>query len=263
MNRTDTEHLKWVAVGGRRMYVDPADARAQAILSAGGPLHPDAILLWGHVVGSRDWDVVVDVGANYGEMLLAAPPPGSAAVVAVEPNERVIPALRATLAGAYPDSTLITAAISDVDGETTFHDDLTWWGNSTLCGGWKFDRPHEWTEVTVPTLRLSTLLKDVGANAGATVAIKLDIEGVETAVLRDSLTTLSRLGAYALLIEIVRMDVDELAWLADHFTLQVLENDTSRIVLLDEVAQRHETTLLDALHLPRIYRRDVVALPHS
>lgn len=141
MTGIDTRHLRSVSVGVHRMFVDPTDARAQAILAAGRPLHFEAAHMWGHVVSSRDFDVVIDVGANYGELLLSADLPPQAVVVAVEPNERVLPALRATLAVTNPTATILPSAVSDIDGEVLFHDDLTWWGTRHCAGTGKTTVP--------------------------------------------------------------------------------------------------------------------------
>lgn len=243
------------------MYVDAADARGRAILAAGGVLHPQASRLWESVLAARQWDFIVDVGANYGEMLLATHIDRESRVVAVEPNSRVLATLARTLSEAHPQAVICSSAVASENATVTFYDDLTWWGNSTLCGSWTADRPHKWVETAVNTVRLSTLLRDLGAGPTTTLALKLDIEGAESAVLRDSLDVLRRLRACALLVEIVRMAESDLLWLLRNFRVEVLDIPTGGVIPLADLSGFANP--LDALFSPSVYNRDVVAVPIS
>ncbi|MFD8999555.1 FkbM family methyltransferase [Streptomyces sp. NPDC059582] len=258
MNRLPglTEH---VVINGKRMYIDAQDARGAAIARACGALHPVAGALWRAVMADDRWDAVVDVGANYGEMLLAAELPADATVMAVEPNERVVPYLRRTLTESLPGTRLQQVAVSDLSGEAVFHDDLTWWGNSTLCQEWVADRPHAWTTTTVKTLRLGEVLDLLGVLPGMRVALKLDIEGLEARVLRDGLARLRSLRHAKVMVEAVRLTAEEHDWLLDHFHVWYFDvNQAALVRVHDGVSGAALRRLLGS---PGVYPRDVVVAP--
>jgi len=256
----DPEGLDWVDVSGKRMYVDADDARARALLNAGGPLHDEALLLWRHLLGSRTFDAVIDVGANYGELLLGADLPPALQIVALEPNARVVKALRETLADSHPGALVLPYALSDHDGQVTLYDDVTWWGNSTICQDWTSDRPHEWREQEVTCVAVATLLETINAGPATSVAMKLDIEGAEGAVLRDGIDALRALAACHLLVEIVRLSDEDRDWLVQTAAVRVLDTRTNTVVDLDAVAMENGVTPARALSLPFVYRRDVIAI---
>ncbi|MFF4318726.1 FkbM family methyltransferase [Streptomyces sp. NPDC001568] len=248
-----------VVINGKRMYIDARDARGAAIARAGGVLHPVAGALWRAVMTDDRWDAVVDVGANYGEMLLAAEPPPDARVMAVEPNERVVPYLRRTLAESLPGVHLQQVAVSDLGGEAVFHEDLTWWGNSTLCQEWVADRPHVWTTTTVETVRLDEVLDLLEVTPGMRVAVKLDIEGLEARVLRDGLARLRTLRHAKVMVEAVRLTADEHDWLLDHF--HVWYFDVAREALVRVHDETSGAALRRLLGSPGVHPRDVVVAP--
>ncbi len=82
---------------GRRIYVDPDDPQALELLRAGGSVDPLALALWRRVLLAETWDLVVDVGAGWGEMLARPDLPREADVVALEPDVSRHPHLRRTL----------------------------------------------------------------------------------------------------------------------------------------------------------------------
>ncbi|MFV0535336.1 MAG: hypothetical protein ACK5MR_17040, partial [Cumulibacter sp.] len=79
---------------GRRIYVAEGDARGDALIAAGGDFNPGSLHLWRQALELREWDVIVDVGANYGEMLLGVDLPVASRVIAYEPNPHVLPHLK-------------------------------------------------------------------------------------------------------------------------------------------------------------------------
>lgn len=249
----------FVMVAGRRMFVDSSDGRGKALLAAGGSLHPGAVALWHAALASGEWDWVVDVGANYGEMLLAVDIPDQTRVAAVEPNNRVLPFLRRTLEEAFPRVVLRPCAISDRYGSAVLYEDVTWSGNSTLCGEWRADRDHVWTETTVDVMPLSQLFRDLGVAAGDAVLVKMDIEGHEVAALRGALPLLRGAARSAVMLEVVRFNAEEKAWLADEF--EVWCYDSARETLFEVDSSTADLT--EVLSRPNVYRRDVIAIPRG
>ncbi len=80
---------------GHRMYVDPVDERARELIRADGTLTPGSNRLWDAALALEPWDVVVDIGANYGEMVLGAEVASAARIICFEPNPQVCPSCAA------------------------------------------------------------------------------------------------------------------------------------------------------------------------
>jgi FkbM family methyltransferase len=53
--------------------------------------------MWKLLIAADSWAHMIDVGANYGEMLVKVELTPAAKVIAVEPNPRVVPYLERTL----------------------------------------------------------------------------------------------------------------------------------------------------------------------
>jgi FkbM family methyltransferase len=246
-------------INGHRMYVDARDERGQALVRARAVLHPAAARLWGELIAGRHWDVVIDVGANYGEMLLSIDLPSDTTVLAVEPSQRVLPHLRRTLRESLPDVGILEAALSDQSGWAQFHDDETWWGNSTLCTEWVADRDHVWTTSTVRTVRVQELLDMADASPESAVVMKLDIEGNEGRVLADGLPQLQSLSDCRIMFEVVRLSPVELAWLLDNFHLSYFDLTSRTMMPCRGVSDPND--LQDLLSQDAVYARDLVAQP--
>jgi hypothetical protein len=82
---------------GRTIYFDRADRRGADLAGSLGVLAPFSLTLWNIALRLHRWDLVVDVGANYGEMLVSVELPAASSLVAFEPNPRVLPYLKRTL----------------------------------------------------------------------------------------------------------------------------------------------------------------------
>ena len=78
------------------------------------------------------------------------------------PIREVLPALRRSLEESLPGAEVVPAAIGVHEGSAVLHDDMTWWGNSTLCHSWTGDRPDdEWREQLVATVTLDSVIADL------------------------------------------------------------------------------------------------------
>lgn len=180
MSRFDRAHLELLGVAlrlrvapwvtndtGRRIYVDPGDKRAWRMARGGGALDRDAVAAWRRLVTWLEPDLVLDIGANYGEVLLAADYPG-ASVHAFEPNPRVAPRLARSMRRL---GTVHEVAVSSSDGTATLGMRRTSSGVSSLerRGG---------VSVEVATVRIDRL-----GLRGDRLLFKLDVEGHEPAAL--------------------------------------------------------------------------------
>lgn len=170
---------------GVRLHLDARDARAQSIHRAQGAHDQPAVELWKDIVNEVDATVLVDVGANYGEIGLSVSRPGTDLHL-FEPNPRVAKYLRRSIAG-NPDVVLHECAASDRTGVAALHlprnrFGLRWSGVASLEaeGG-----PY----VQVRTIRID---EAVSVTPEDRLAFKVDVEGHELATLAGMTGLLDR-----------------------------------------------------------------------
>lgn len=216
-----------VCATGKRMFLDCGDERGFALLVSNGNVNPASMTLWRGLLALRDWTVVVDVGANHGEMLLNATLPNEARVFAFEPNARLAALLRRSLAAAGIVGEVHAAAVGDAAGEIALFVDPAWSGNSTAMAG---KASPGAAAMTVPQVTLAGFLADVQPPPWpGRLLLKIDVEGGEIGVLRGLLPVLDRWDEVAIMTEVHRMDTAEMAWLAEHFDLTLADPRSGRL----------------------------------
>jgi FkbM family methyltransferase len=150
---------------GETLYCDLRESVVQQIFKNGG---------YAHTLGEERWyrehlgpdDIVFDVGANIGYMLVQFAPVAKA-VHAFEPAPRALRTLRRT-ASAYPNVTLHEVAVSDRAGMLLFKEEAGLDTSHIASSG----RPVQ--AVTLDSIGIVPTL------------IKIDVEGHEQAVLRGA-----------------------------------------------------------------------------
>ncbi|MBT1159187.1 FkbM family methyltransferase [Aminobacter anthyllidis] len=202
---------------GAWIHVDPLDRRGQHLIKSGGNFNPPTLAAWHLLLQERPWTHVIDVGANYGEMLVNGGLPSGASIVAVEPNPAIRPYLERTLRESGLSATVVDAALSDKSGEAALHVDPQWSGTVRL-------KPGHSKTLPVRTTTLDVLLRDFDADPSTMrVLAKVDVEGHEAAVLRGALGMLPSLGDFAALVEILHVPPVDLVWLTGHFDISLLD----------------------------------------
>jgi FkbM family methyltransferase len=196
-----------LAASGRTIHVDPADPRGWEIVRGLGRGHQPALIdLWRRALIELAPDLVVDVGANYGELLLNGDY-GSATVLAFEPNPTVAGLLRRSVA-AHPDRAAITiheAVASAADGGTAIlRIDPAWSGSASVALDGSGRAGDALVEVEVPVRSLDAATAEV---PGGRVLLKVDAEGWESAVLAGATELLARPGPF---VGVVEFDPDHL-----------------------------------------------------
>lgn len=234
---------------GHWIYFNPDDARGRALLAAGGALNPATHCAWHLLLGSGAWTHVIDVGANYGEMLANGGLPPEAAVVAIEPNPIVRARLQETLDAAGLVAMVLDEAVSNAEGQHVLQIDESWSGTSRLADDTEGDG-HP-----VRTTTLSDVIRRAGELplAGIKVAVKIDVEGHEIEVLQGILNDLPVLGDFAALIEVEHASAEGLDWFDQHFKIQML-----REIPLPELVPIEPGKLRAALSSDLYYKRDIV-----
>jgi FkbM family methyltransferase len=216
---------------GNRIYFDPDDERGKRLAASSGDLNPHSLELWNRSLAFSEWELVVDVGSNYGEMIAGAVLAPTTAVVAFEPNVAVLPYLRETLAGLDIAVELIPAALGDAAGEAGFARDVTWSGKSSLIVESRQDT--EGDEIVVDAVEVTTLDAILGVRHASSACIKIDVEGGEQAVLRGAVSSLHTLERWAIMLEILHMDRTALGELTSAHAVYLLAPEFDCLVLLD------------------------------
>ena len=244
---------------GKRIYVDPRDSRGGALIASGGDVNPHSLELWNIGLARLDWHTVIDVGFNYGEMLVSADLPATSELFAFEPNPRVLPFSRKTLATFGRPVTLIESAVSDhVGGSVPFSVDLEWSGTSGLTEDGlppASGTGHTFTTVNVPVTTLDATFVPLNP---PNVAIKIDVEGHELSVLSGATELLSNVDKSLVMLEILHMGEEKIALLAAGHSVFVLHGPSGKIVRVP--GRLNE--LRKVISHPDIYPQDALLLSH-
>ncbi len=187
-----------LAASGHRIHIDPNDERGWEIVRGLGRGHqPNLIDLWLRSVEALRPTVVVDVGANYGELVLSARYPVGTAVHAVEANPSVASLLERSVEF-HPDGARIDVhrvLASDVDEASgTLYLDPASSGSASMAApaGWR-------QQLTAPVRRLDTLVAP--ASSADRVLLKVDAEGWEMHVVDGAVRLLDAATSALLIIE--------------------------------------------------------------
>jgi len=193
-----------LAASGHVIYIDRSDRRGLEIVRGAGRGHqPALIALWRRAVAVLEPGLVIDVGANYGELVLNARYPAGSRVLAIEANPRIVPVLRRSLA-AHPDAARlelhdVLAGATD-DASEELHVDPGWSGSA----GTSLDRSVDGSaliEVTVPVRTLDALVGDLARHQSGPLLVKIDTEGSEAQVLAGMATLLAEAPSVVALVE--------------------------------------------------------------
>lgn len=182
---------------GHLIYVEPRDVRGWKVVEGLGRGHQPALIdLWVRAVDALRPVVAVDVGANYGEMVLNARYPEGSRAVAVEANPGVAHHLARSLA-AHPDRARIelVEALAGLEGGTTatLRVDPRWSGTASTGLG----AADGLLEHSVPVVTLDDL---IGAPPER-LLLKVDTEGAEVPVLEGAARLLAGAGSVVALVE--------------------------------------------------------------
>jgi FkbM family methyltransferase len=212
---------------GVTIHVDPGDPRGARLVESGGAFIPGSLRLWQHLLDLHPWETVLDVGANYGEMLVGAELPPGAELVAFEPNPAVRSHLARTLAGTDLSVDLRAQAVAAEPGTARFAVDREWSGTSSLAAHAAEDERYAVLEVAVTTVD-----EVLGERPRAWCA-KVDVEGFEEDVLAGAARSLGWPTPWALMLEIEHMPRALLVSLARQHAVSVLDTRSDTLVRLE------------------------------
>lgn len=229
-------------IHGKRVFIDPRDARARRMIESGGSFNPGTMCLWAAALRLATWDVVIDVGANYGELLVEPGVEKCPCVLAVEPNPAILPYLAKTVSAAH-NITIVNLAIAHADSERRFAVHPIWSGMSRLGDG-----PDS---IVVKTTPIDSLLSThmaqrshaVDAFDGMKLLLKIDVEGSEPEVLSGADRAVRETAEFCCLIEISHLEPGYLKALEQQFLVYALHRERGQIERIDSLEKvRSETS---------------------
>lgn len=237
---------------GRRMYLNAQDPRAQRIIRGLGFAHR-SLSLWQAALDLTNWDLVVDVGANYGEMLLSANLPPSSKILAYEADPVTACYLETSLAESALGASCHAIGLADQVGHMEFVRDVDWSGRSGLQRYVTAEKDHRLQNVRVP---VSTLDAALGVDDKQTqVLLKIDVEGAEEAVLEGGRKYMRNDRIWVAMIEVIHMPPAVLRRLAQRHRLYIPVPASKKFLHLRPGATRG---LLLLGKLPMVRLQDVL-----
>ena len=240
---------------GRRIHVDAGDLRGVALVEASGNLKPAALEAWRLLVAERQWTDIVDVGANYGEMIVNLDIPDGARVIAVEPNPHVGWYLERTLRESGLSVEVVRRAVTERAGSIDIMIDRTWSGLSGVIATQTSTSGHRLEPICVDAITLRQLIDGSRSERDTHLLVKVDVEGHEASVLRGLEGIEKRFASFAALIEITQLPETDIAWILERYAIELLERDNNALV---RIAAKQPQDLSRLLATGRYHANDIV-----
>ena len=210
---------------GIAIHIDPADARGRELYRRGGVRDVEGVKLFRRLVDEFNPTVVVDVGANYGEVALSCRYAPSVEVHLVEANPRLVKRLRRSAA---PLGARVHSGAAS-DRPTRLRLNMNGW-----YSGRSSTRPM--AGVTRATEVEAFRLDDrIDVKPEDRLLFKIDVEGAEMDVLRGMGGLLDGCAAWMGMVEVVWMSDAELDELRAQYRLTAGRSVTLEAVALPDV----------------------------
>lgn len=243
---------------GHVIHVSGTDGRADKLIAAQGDLNPLSLALWRVAVEALPWQSVVDIGANYGEMVASVDLNHVKEVVAFEPAKEIRECLEATVAGLPWTVSVRPEAVGAIAGDVELVEDLDWSGRSTVSADARLALVgHKTGTSIVPMMKLDD---HFSPNWPETACIKIDVEGGELAVLAGAAQTLRSCKKFVIAIEVLQLPLGDIQQLSTEFDMYLLNAADSSLVRVDG---RSIDTVAQSLYAPNVYRQDALLLPRG
>ncbi|MCK1328236.1 FkbM family methyltransferase [Bradyrhizobium sp. CW9] len=201
-----TTHVTFIGRG--KLFVDPLDNRGQSVLKSLGATQPIISLVWRGLVRRIRPDIVLDVGANYGEIALSTKYSATSKIHLFEPNPHVRAYLnRSVSTHVNRENIQVHSEVaSDRIGSVEFIIDRKWSGTSSVVGeiedtGFKGQGAESYERLNLPT---TTLDQCFGSVSNERLLFKIDVEGFENQVIQGMDRILRQSASFGGIIEFDR-----------------------------------------------------------
>jgi FkbM family methyltransferase len=239
---------------GVELFVDPGDPRASLLKLAGGALDARLVELWRQLVDRVQPRVVIDVGANYGEVVFSCRYSPGTTLHLVEANPALVGYLRKTASSVNHGSVHVhLGAASRDQGEVAL---LVSPASSGLSTVEHRNRPAHARTVTVPAFRIDS---EISIASGERCLFKVDVEGHDLAVLDGMTDLLERSGHWAGICEFTGLTESDVDALHQRFAVWLVEWETLRF----EPSTPPRMQQLISSHPWNPYLKDVVLCPRG
>ena len=188
-----------------RIYCDlENDSRAQKIRnSLPGYIYPLSHKIWAYMIRNFYWELLIDVGANYGEFTCDAfvfSESYQPKIISIEPGKKIFPYLEKTIGEISENIRTENVCITNTPGEVTFRENQNSSGGSRI---WSSNLPfrHDQSIFKVESKRLDSYL------AGYKSAlVKIDTEGSEVDILSSLTDQVLSEKYFCFFVEINQLD---------------------------------------------------------
>jgi FkbM family methyltransferase len=177
---------------GKCIFVNPEDKRGVALINSRGQLNSNSKKTWLYIAKLHSWDFVVDIGSNYGEMVVALDLEKKTRVYCYEANPDLADNyLAKTIAQLGNDNvSVVKIALGEEEKEDVdFYIDTVWSGTSGLSKKTSVKLHHGQDNTKTIKTRIGTLDREINL-AQSSVLMKIDVEGNEKSVLLGAISNL-------------------------------------------------------------------------
>lgn len=190
------------------VYINPADKRCNELVRRYGVIYPQTAMFWRVAVEALAPTVVLDIGANFGELSFSTAYATDTQILLFEANPSIEPYLARSIAShvCAKNMRLRTELVSDSEGEADFYVDELWSGTSSAIGPisdgvqhFDISGPASVRRITKKTIKIDAAVPNMSQHDR--LLFKIDVEGFEGRVIAGMQRTLETVDAFIGLIE--------------------------------------------------------------
>lgn len=193
---------------GKSIFLNQEDLRAKTLIETKGNFNTESKLTWKYLFQAGSWDYILDVGSNYGEMIVCLDIEQKTKVICFEANPELSENyLKKSIENlGNKNITVINVALgSENNDEVNFFIDEQWSGTSGLSKQSSMKLHGGVDRTKSIKVHMSTLDHEVDLS-DASALIKIDVEGSERDVLLGAINSLKKCKSCIIMFESLHLD---------------------------------------------------------